>query len=81
MAARVTDGGHVDDHAGSALAHLGDDGLAHGHHAKGVGVEHLADMGHRGRFEGPDDADSGVVDQGVDRAGGRDGRGDALSDG
>jgi hypothetical protein len=71
-------GGHVDDDAGPALAHLRDDRLGHGHHAEGVGVEDLADMRHRRRLEGADDADAGIVDEHVDRAGGTDGRRDAV---
>ncbi|MNZ96399.1 hypothetical protein D3C78_1155900 [compost metagenome] len=57
----------VDDRAGPALSHLGNDRLRHCHHTKAVGVEDRADCRHWRCFESADHADAGIVHQHIDR--------------
>src|SRR6185503_9670483 len=69
---------HVHHHAGSPRAKLGDHRLRHGHHAKRVGLEHLAYRRHRRGFEGAADADASVVDEHIDGSARFERAGDAV---
>ncbi len=59
--------GEVDDGAGPARSHLGEDGLHHPQRAEDVGLEHPPHLGQRDELDGPADPDAGVVDEHVDR--------------
>ena len=77
-----SDGGDVNDAAGTALAHVGDDGLDAAEGAEVVGFHGGTEISEWHFLDGADALDAGIVDEDVDGAveylNGRDGGGDGL---
>nr|WP_276602935.1 hypothetical protein [Nannocystis pusilla] len=61
-------GGDVDDHAAALAAEVWQDGAGRRHQAEHVDVELLAGLGRAGGLEQPEQAEAGVVDEGVEAA-------------